>query len=182
MPDNLHAAHATHTLDTKRLHLRPVDPQQDFPAWAEAMADAQTMHYIGGTPLSEAEAWRAMATVIGHWQIRGYGFFSVIEAASGQWVGRIGPWYPLGWTAPEIGWMIHPAHVRKGYASEAALACVDYAYDVLGWDNIIHVIGKQNIASQKTAQRIGSSRSGEIDRIEGVPNSGPCWIYTHTRQ
>ena len=48
----------------------------------------------------------------------------------------------------------------KGYALEAAVASMDYAVDVLGWDDIIHTIDPANIASAKLAARIGSTNRG----------------------
>ena len=55
-----------------------------------------------------------MALAIGHWAIRGYGFFSVEHRATGAWVGRVGPWYPEGWPAPEVGWTLSPDHRGRG--------------------------------------------------------------------
>lgn len=40
------------TLETERLILRPVDPERDFDAWAAAMADANTMRYLGAPPMN----------------------------------------------------------------------------------------------------------------------------------
>ena len=144
------------TIETKRLILRKIDPARDFDAWARLMADAQTVKYIGGQVMDRALAWRQMAAVIGHWEIRGYGFFSVEEKATGQWVGRVGPWNPEGWPEPEIGWTISRDHWGKGYASEAARASLKFAFDVLGWERVIHVILKGNERSIAVAERLGS--------------------------
>ena len=75
-----------------------------------------------------------MATVIGHWQIRGYGFFSVESKDSGEWVGRVGPWFPEGWPEPEVGWTIAPEHWGKGFATEAGRASIEFAFrdEILG--------------------------------------------------
>ncbi len=155
-------------IETDRLILREIDPEHDFEGWAEVCADAQTMRYIGGDVLSRPQAWRNMATVMGHWQIRGYGFFSLIEKSTGKWVGRAGPWNPGGWPQPEVGWTIHPAHTRKGYGAEAGRASIDYAFDVLGWDEVAHVIADGNVASMALAEKLGSKRQKEIDEIPGV--------------
>lgn len=141
---------------TQRLILRPIDPIRDFDPWAEAMANPVTVRYLGAEPMNRAMAWRNMATVIGHWSIHGYGFFSVEDRESGAWVGRVGPWYPEGWPAPEIGWTIAPAHLRKGYATEAARACLDFCFGTLGWSEVIHVILTGNTASIGVAEKIGS--------------------------
>jgi RimJ/RimL family protein N-acetyltransferase len=93
-------------IETERLILREIDPVRDFESWAKTLADERTVRYLDGKVLDRALAWRNMAAIIGHWEIRGYGFFSVEEKATGEWVGRVGPWYPEGWPEPEIGWTI----------------------------------------------------------------------------
>jgi len=106
--------------------------------------------------------------VMGHWSIRGYGFFSLEHKKTGQWVGRVGPWYPEGWPSPEIGWTISPDHVRKGYATEAARACIDYAYNTLGWSRLAHVILKGNEPSIGVARAVGSTLLGEQQGLPGI--------------
>ena len=82
-------------LETERLILRPVDPDRDFEPWAKAMADANTVRYLGTKPMNRAESWRSMAVVIGHWAIRGYGFFSLQHRETGEWAGQ-----PSGYQGP----------------------------------------------------------------------------------
>ncbi|MDB5423146.1 MAG: hypothetical protein JWQ29_562, partial [Phenylobacterium sp.] len=45
----------------------------------------------------------------------------------------------------------------KGYATEGAAACMDYAFDVLGWTEAVHTIEPANVASQAVARRLGST-------------------------
>ena len=170
----------TIVMETKRLILRHIDIEADLDAWTEMMTDENTVRYIGGKTMNRAESWRQMATLIGHQHVRGYGFYSVIEKSSGAFVGRIGPWFPEGWPEPEVGWTVHPAHTRKGIAKEAGAACVDYVFNTLGWDRIIHVIAEENIASIKTAEAIGSKRMYHISELP--PFGGVnCWAYGQTK-
>lgn len=91
------------TLETDRLILRPFC-EADLDAYSEMCADSDVMRYIGvGQPLSRSEAWRNMAMILGHWQLRGYGLWAVEEKAGGAMIGRIGCWYPEGWPDCEIG-------------------------------------------------------------------------------
>lgn len=163
-------------LETERLYLRHIDPDKDFDAIADCYSDDKTMTHIGGKAMDRAQSWRSMAMLIGHREIRGYSFMSVIEKATGAWVGRVGPWNPQGWPEPEVGWTIHRDHWRKGYAKEAAAACLPYVRDQLGWSRVIHVIAKDNFASEKTAEAIGSKRLYEIDHLPGFGNV-ECWVY-----
>ena len=166
-------------LETERLILRPVDPDRDFEPWAKAMADANTVRYLGTKPMNRAESWRSMAVVIGHWAIRGYGFFSLQHRETGEWVGRVGPWYPEGWPAPEVGWTISPDHLGRGYATEAALASLRYAFDTLGWKQVIHVIMEGNEASMAVARKIGSTLVREQQGVPGVTDQ-KVFIYGQT--
>ncbi len=164
-------------LETERLILRHVDPAADFDDWADCFGDRDTMRGLGGGPgMSRAQAWRNMATVIGHQDIRGYSFYSVIEKATNQWVGRIGPWNPEGWPAPEIGWVIHRNHWRKGFAKEAAEACIAFAFETLGWDQVVHTIAMDNDASIKTAESLGSRLLYTIDNVPAISDE-PHFVY-----
>ena len=61
-------------------------------------------------------------TMAGAWSLTGVAMFSLIERETGLWLGRIGPWTPLGWPGTEVGWGLHPDAQGKGYGVEAATA------------------------------------------------------------
>lgn len=164
------------TLETERLILRPIDMEADFRGFCEAFGDADTMRYLGGAVKDRAKTWRTMATFLGHHLTRGYSFMSVIEKATGSWVGDVGPWYPEGWPGREVGWTIHPNHRRKGFAAEAGAACITYVRDALGWDSVIHVIEDGNVGSERVAEALGSKRLRTISDIPGF-GSGVFNIY-----
>lgn len=142
------------TLETDRLILR-LPEAADFEAWAAFMADPETTRFLGGVQ-SRAAAWRGMASILGAWTLRGYSFFSVIDKESGLWAGRVGPWYPEGWPSAEIAWSIAPEFQRRGYAVEAAVAAMDFAFDSLGWTEAVHCIDRENVASAGVARKLGS--------------------------
>jgi RimJ/RimL family protein N-acetyltransferase len=141
-------------IDTARLILRP-PLAQDFEAWAELAADAETMRHLGGVQ-PRAVAWRNFLAVVGGWQIQGFSPFSVIEKSSGRWIGRIGPLMPEGWPGTEIGWTLARGAWGRGYAVEAATVAADWAFAHLGWNEIIHCIDPANAASRAVAERLGS--------------------------
>lgn len=145
-------------LETERLILRPL-AMEDFPRWAEMMADAEAAKFLGGTQPA-AVAWRGFMTMAGAWSLTGVSMFSVIGRDSGLWLGRIGPWNPPGWPGTEVGWGLHPDAQGKGYGVEAAIATIDYAFDVLGWTEVIHTIAPDNTPSRRLAERIGSRNLG----------------------
>ena len=143
---------------TPRLLLR-VPRAADLDPWAEMMTDEEVARFIGGvTP--RPVAWRALMTMIGAWHATGFAMFSVIEKATGRWVGRLGPWMPEGWPGPEVGWAIVRDCWGRGYATEGSAAAIDWAFDHLGWDRVIHSISPDNVASQAVARKLGSRNLG----------------------
>lgn len=152
-----------HELATDRLILRPLEPG-DFEAHAAMMTDARVARFLalGGKVPSRETMWRTFATMLGHWSIRGYGFFAVIERTSSAWVGRAGPWMPEGWPGLECGWGMDAAHWGKGYAPEAAIAAIRWIFATNpGLARIISLIDPANENSQAVARKIGETRSGE---------------------
>jgi RimJ/RimL family protein N-acetyltransferase len=142
-------------LETERLILRPPSGD-DFDPWFEMMSDETAARFIGGTT-PRSVAWRQVCSMAGSWALLGYGMFSVVEKASGLWVGRIGPWTPADWPGTEVGWGLHPRAWGKGYATEAATAAIDWAFDHLGWTEVIHCIDPENLPSARVAERLGST-------------------------
>ncbi|MCD9028604.1 GNAT family N-acetyltransferase [Luteimonas sp. BDR2-5] len=145
-------------LHTARLTLR-VPRIEDFDRYAEVIGDEAAARYIGGHQ-PRAGAWRRFLQMPGAWVVQGFAMFSVIETASGRWLGQAGPWQPDGWPGTEVGFVFHPDAWGQGYAREAATAAIDWAFDTLGWDEVIHCIDPDNVASQRLAQRLGSVNSG----------------------
>jgi RimJ/RimL family protein N-acetyltransferase len=141
-------------IETERLVLRPPE-QQDFEGWAAFMGDEETARFVGGVQ-PRAAAWRSMATMAGSWSLLGFGMFSVIEKATGRWIGRLGPWMPEGWPGTEVGWGLAKAAQGRGYGVEGATAAIDWAFDNLGWSEVIHCIDPANRPSQQLAERLGS--------------------------
>jgi RimJ/RimL family protein N-acetyltransferase len=166
-------------LETPRLILR-LPRMEDFDAWAAFLEDEVATKYIGGRQV-RAAAWRTFMCMCGAWNMTGVAMFSVIEKATGKWVGRLGPWNPDGWPEPEVGWGIAREHWGKGYASEGAAAAMDYAFDVLGWTRVIHCIDPQNLASQGVARRLGSTNLRRV-RMPAPFEEVPMDAWGQTRE
>ncbi len=155
----LHMAGArSPTIETPRLLLR-LPCATDFDAYADFMADPDSAQFLGGVQ-PRSTAWRGFAQIVGAWQISGFSMFSVIEKASGEWIGRVGPWMPEGWPGAEIGWGIVRSRWNRGYATEAARASIDWAFEALGWDDVIHTIAPDNAASIAVARKLGAHNRG----------------------
>jgi RimJ/RimL family protein N-acetyltransferase len=150
-------------LQTERLKLR-MFRESDFEAYAAICADAEVARYLGdGKPLGRIDAWKSMAAILGHWQLRGYGLWAVEERASGELIGRIGCYYPDGWPGFEVGWALRRESWGKGYASEGARAAMRYAFEELGEPHVISLIQPGNERSIRVAERIGESLEGRTE-------------------
>jgi RimJ/RimL family protein N-acetyltransferase len=167
------------TLETERLILRP-PLEADLDGWAELLGNEESSGYIGG-PLERSAAWRAMAAMTGSWWLRGHGMFSVVEKSSGQWIGRLGPWYPEGWPGTEVGWGLMKSAWGKGYATEGAARAIDWAFDELGWTEVIHSIHLDNQASIAVAERLGSVHFGP-GRLPAPFEHLPVDLWGQTRE
>src|SRR5581483_2124548 len=142
-------------LETERLRLRPLTVD-DFDAYARLVGDADVMRYIGdGRPLTREEAWRHLALLVGHWQLRRIGMWGVEARASCELVGRIGFFEPEGWPGFELGWLIARSHQGRGLATEGAQVALDLAFLALGRRDVISVIHPENAASIRVAERLG---------------------------
>jgi RimJ/RimL family protein N-acetyltransferase len=139
-------------IETERLVLRPLTGD-DFDDYAAMLADPEVSSgLVEGT---SGDAWRSLATFIGHREIRGYSHWALIEKATGTFVGRAGPWHPHGFPGLGVGWCLSRPHWGKGYASEAARAALTYCFEDLAADEVISLILPGNTRSIAVAKRIG---------------------------
>ena len=161
-------------LHTSRLILRPVR-LEDVEPWSAMLVDPETMQFLGG-PRSSYLIWLELRSLGGGWYLDGFSRFSVLEKESGRWVGWVGPLSPQGWPGPEVGWGIIRDRWGLGYATEAASASINWAFDHLGWTEVSHFIGSDNFRSQAVAQRLGSYKRGtSVVPSLGTESSVEIW-------
>lgn len=154
-------------IETERLILRAFR-ETDLNAYASMCADPDVMKYIGrGRTLSRSESWSSMATHLGHWYLKGYGLWAVEEKATGQFVGRVGLFYPEGWPGQEIGWTLAKPFWGKGYATEAAKAAVQWGFDHTAAKQLISLMAPENKASIKVSERLGQVFAQQVI-VKGV--------------
>ena len=168
-------------LETNRLILRPLT-EEDFDAWTAVLGDPEVMYaYEHGFSPEEVRQW------IERQQERyakdGFGLWALIEKTSGQLIGDCGitlqDWN--GREVPEIGYPLRRDRWRqgfaiegldrwhRGYASEAAAACRDHAFHVLGFREVYSIIRDSNLPSQRVALRSGMALRGSfVKHYQGV--------------
>ncbi|MEP7057945.1 MAG: GNAT family N-acetyltransferase [Caldimonas sp.] len=160
------------TIDTARLTLRQF-AADDWRALHEHYSDLECTRFTFGRALTEGESWRAVASMLGHWPLRGYGPYAAVEKATDAVVGTVGLWYPYDWPEPEIKWALLKRFWGKGYAAEAAKAVQRIAVDHFSKPPI-SLIGAQNIASIKVAKAVGAELEEQI-----LFRGNPFEIYRH---
>ena len=161
-------------LETDRLLLRGWR-ESDFDAFAEMCANPRTQAFIGGV-CDGHEAWRRMASMAGHWQLKGYGLWVVEEKGGRPFAGRVGLWSPPAWPEAEIGWALVEGCEGKGYATEAARCAREHAFGSLGWTTAVSYIAPENAASKRVAARLGATRDGSAYLL-----GKPVEIWRHMR-
>lgn len=142
-------------ITTERLKLR-IFKENDWKDLYAYYSDAECMRYTAGRALADWEVWRQVATMIGHWEIRGFGPYAMEELSTGKVLGPVGMWYPLEWPEPEIKWGLSKNYWGKGFAKEAANAVRLMAIDHLPEVNLISLINKENTNSINLAESIGA--------------------------
>ena len=160
------------TLETARLRLRAWR-DSDLEPYLELTSDPEAMRFLGAGEVMDRElTWRNIALIVGHWAIRGYGFWAVEEKASGAFVGRVGLWNPEGWPGMEVGWALLRRYWGRGYAAEAGRASLDHAWSHLDAKHVISLIFPENRRSIAVAERIGERFERRIGKF-----GRECLIY-----
>jgi RimJ/RimL family protein N-acetyltransferase len=150
-------------LVTERLLLRGLE-LSDFDAYAAICADPEVRRYLGdGRPLERPAAWREIALLLGHWGLRGFGQWAVVERQTGELVGRAGLWEPEGWPGLEVGWVLGRRWWGRGFATEAARAAMDHAFGSLDARRVISLIHPENGRSIRVAERLGERYERRVE-------------------
>jgi len=142
-------------LETPRLILRETT-QDDYFALAAILQDDQTMYaYEGAFSTVETQEW--LERQQSRYRTDGFGLWSVIHKESGEMIGQAGiSWQDVnGGRVPEVGYLFQRVYWGYGYATEAAAACKEYAFQRLGFEEIYSIVRDTNIASINVAIRNG---------------------------
>lgn len=142
-------------METKRLYLREMN-QNDFKSLCEILQDPEVMYaYEGAFGEEEVQEW--LDRQISRYQKWGFGLWAVILKESDRMIGQCGltmqPWKDR--EVLEIGYLFQKKYWHKGYASEAAAACKNYAFEVLDAGEVCSIIRDTNTASRRVALRNG---------------------------
>jgi RimJ/RimL family protein N-acetyltransferase len=142
-------------LETKRLYLREMsfDDKTDL---MKVLSDPESMRFYPH-PFSETEVEGWIRWNIENYMKYRHGLWTVILKEGEQFIGDCGITMQEigGETVPEIGFHIIKEYCNRGFATEAALACKTYAFDVLDYPSVFSYTTVRNISSQRVAEKIG---------------------------
>ncbi|MDQ2692347.1 MAG: GNAT family N-acetyltransferase [Chloroflexota bacterium] len=152
-------------LKTERLILRPM-LATDIDALYLIFTDIRVMAAFDHDPLSREQMERWLQRNLDHQEQFGYGLFSVLLKATGELIGDCGleKIEVEGRKIAELGYDFRSDFWNKGYASEAAVAVRDYAFNVLQLPQLISLIRVGNLASKRVAEKIGMTLAEEFTR------------------
>lgn len=159
-------------LETDRLVLR-APTMDDLPAFDAFAAAPDRTRFLGGPSDAVHRGWDALRGMLGHWVLRGFGWWTAEDRATGQPAGRIGVGHHVDWPEPELGWHIFTGYEGRGLAREAALAARGW-WTGRGNPPPISLIDPDNIRSRRLAERLGA-------RIERrmVLRGTECDVWRH---
>lgn len=153
-------------LETDRLILR-APCLDDYPDLHALWSDPEVVRHIVGAPLSAEDTWARLMRSVGHWALQGFGHW-IVRTRDGGFVGEVGfvqlrrgisPWFDA---APEAGWVVRTAAQGRGYAAEAIDAALAWSASRWPGAETACIIGPDNAASLRLAERFGYRRDGEV--------------------
>lgn len=149
---------------TDRLSIEPMTLDH-WEEYAAAWADPRMTEFISGEPRSRNTSWAKMLQGIGMWALFGYGYWSFMDRATGQFVGNGGLAHfergiPELVGFPEAGWAFTPDSWGKGLATEAMTAILQWA-DAAQLGESRCIIDPQNAASHNVASKLGFTKFAE---------------------
>lgn len=163
-------------IESERLYLRKWR-NEDRPIFARMNADPSCMEYFPKI-LNEEESYSLVDKIQKHLIDRNYGLWAVEEKESNCFIGFIGFSYTEMETyfSPciEIGWRLIKSAWGKGYATEGAKSCLNYAYHQLGLDEILSFTSRLNTRSENIMKKIGMKKIGKFNHPKIVKDNRLC--------
>ena len=153
----------TPVIETARLALREMS-LDDLDFVAAMLAHPEVMRFWPQTySREEAEFW--VRRQQDRYARDGHGYWLALDKTTGEPVGQAGVLQVQfdGREEPGLGYIIHRPFWRKGFATEAAAASLQYAFDRLDVPRVVSLIRPENESSLGVARKIGMK---EEDRTE----------------
>ena len=161
-------------IETPRLLLRDWK-EEDLVPFAKMNCDSHVMKYFP-KPLTKSESFHFYNRIRDEFTQYGYGLYAVEKKEDASFIGYTGfHQVPIGLDfAPgvEIGWRIRHEDWNKGYATEAAKACLLYATEHLSVKKLWSFTSLSNKSSERVMQKIGMTKIMEFPH-PAIPDNHP---------
>lgn len=167
-------------LETERLYLREMR-QSDYKALCMMLQDEDVM-YAYEHAFDDAEAKEWLDRQLNRYREDGFGLWAVILKETDEMIGQCGLTIQEcnGENVIEVGYLFQKAFWHKGYATEAAIACKEYAFNELNVEEVYSIIRDTNQASQHVALSNGMTKRGVmVKHYYGIEM--PHFIYSVRR-
>lgn len=147
--------------ETERMILREMT-QEDYPALAEILQDAEAM-FAYGHAFSDEETQTWLNRMLERYHKDGFGLWAAVLKETGKMIGQCGITLQAysDREVLEIGYLFQRKHWKHGYAIEAARACKEYAFFTLQANEVFSIIRDNNVASMNVAIRNGMTVRGK---------------------
>jgi ribosomal-protein-alanine N-acetyltransferase len=149
-------------ITTKRLLLREFK-KEDAVGFFSMNNDPLVLQYTGDVPFADKAAAEAFISSYQHYQTYGYGRWTVVNQTTGEYLGFCGLKYHPETGEVDLGFRFVRRFWGKGYATEAAAACLEYAFNVLELPCVIGRAQANNLASIRVLEKIGMTFLGTFD-------------------
>jgi len=159
----------------------------DLSKFAEINSDPLVMEHFPKT-LSTDETEEFIGRLQRHYVDRGYSYFATEVIETGELIGFIGLAYQTYETdfspSTDIGWRLKKTAWGKGYATEGAKKCLEYAFEELNIKRIISTCTVNNNRSENVMQKIGMSKKGSFNhpKLKEYPEYEKCIWYEIDRK
>ena len=165
-----------YVIKTNRLGLRKWR-NEDLVPFAEMNRDPKVMEFFPN-PLTEEESNSFVDRINSQFKNHGFGLYAVDELSTGNFIGFIGlsiPSFHADFTpCVEIGWRLAHKYWGKGYATEGAKACIEYAFATLKLPEALSFTATINNRSIRVMEKIGMHYSGIFNHPKVDINSDLC--------
>jgi [ribosomal protein S5]-alanine N-acetyltransferase len=143
------------TITTNRLALRPFASDDVDPLY-RIMSNPKVMSYFPPAPLPPPERIeRIIQGQLKHWEKHGYGWWAVQQLTSAELIGWAGLQYLPDTDENEVAYLLGQPFWGQGFATEAAGASLDFAFNSLGLSSIVGIVHHENLASQRVLEKLG---------------------------
>jgi ribosomal-protein-alanine N-acetyltransferase len=167
---------ADYIISTERLGLRRwLDT--DIQHFIAMNQDVYVMKYFPAL-LTQNETIAMIARIRQGFEANGFCLYAVELKATGEFIGFTGfsiPRFESFFTpCVEIGWRYKQSAWGKGYATEAASACLQYGFTTLGLQTVYSFTAAINLPSEKVMQKIGMAKVGEFNHPNIEEDNALC--------